>query len=47
MRNDTELKNEGRKLWVAPELLVMKAGAAEQGGAQNIPDGGPTTSPRS
>ena len=47
MRNDTELKNDGRKLWVAPELLVIKAGSAEAGGQQNIPDGGPPGSARS
>lgn len=46
MRNDTGLKN-GRKLWVAPKLQVIKAGSAEQGGAQNIPDGGPPGNARS
>lgn len=46
MRNDT-VKNDGRKLWVAPKLQVIKAGSAEQGGSQNIPDGGPPASPRS
>lgn len=44
---DTELKNGGRKLWVAPKLLVIRAGSAEAGGTNNIPDGGPPGSSRS
>lgn len=47
MRENIELKNEGRKAWVSPELVVLSAGSAESGGSQNIPDGGPTSSPRS
>lgn len=47
MRKDNELNKDGRKVWVAPELSVLSAGSAEQGGANNIPDGGPTGSPRS
>ena len=47
MRNETGFKNDGRKVWIAPKLQVIKAGSAEQGGVQNIPDGGPTSSPRS
>ncbi len=31
---------EGRKAWLAPEFKRLNAGAAEQGGTQNIPDGG-------
>ena len=47
MRNEIEMKKDGRKVWVAPTLVVLSAGSAEQGGSQNIPDGGPTSSPRS
>lgn len=45
---DREVRNEGRKAWVAPELRRLRAGAAENGGANNIPDGGnPQGNPRS
>lgn len=46
MRNDVELKSGERKLWVAPQLLVIKAGSAESGNG-TIPDGGPPNSARS
>ena len=37
-RNDIVTK--GRKAWLAPELKRIRAGAAESGGPNNIPDGG-------
>ena len=47
MRNDTGLKNDGRKLWIAPKLQVIKAGSAENGRPAGIPDGGPPGTARS
>ena len=38
---------EGRKAWLAPEFKRLSAGAAEAGGTQNIPDGGPVGNARS
>jgi hypothetical protein len=38
---------DGRKAWLAPEFKRLSAGAAETGGAQNIPDGGPPGNARS
>ncbi len=48
MANNVETKKEGRKAWVAPELRRLRAGAAEAGGGQVVPDGGdPNISDRS
>ena len=47
MAKHNEITKEGRKAWLAPEFKRLSAGAAETGGNQNIPDGGPTASPRS
>ncbi len=48
MANNVEMKKEGRKAWVAPELRRLRAGAAEAGGGEVLPDGGdPTVSDRS
>ncbi len=48
MAKHNENGAEGRKAWLAPELRRLRAGAAEQGGTQNIPDGGdPRGNPRS
>ena len=48
MANSVEFKKEGRKAWIAPEVRRLKAGAAEAGGGQQIPDGGdPNVSDRS
>jgi hypothetical protein len=48
MANKIEVRSEGRKAWVAPELRRLRAGAAEAGGGEVIPDGGdPNRSDRS
>lgn len=48
MQENFETREDGRKVWVAPELRRLRAGAAESGGPQNIPDGGdPEVSARS
>jgi hypothetical protein len=45
---DREFQNEARKVWTSPELRRLRAGSAENGGTQNIPDGGdPQGNPRS
>ncbi len=41
MAKRNEITTEGRKAWIAPELKRIRAGAAESGGTNNIPDGGP------
>jgi hypothetical protein len=40
MAKQNKIETEGRKAWLAPELRHLRAGAAESGGIQNIPDGG-------
>lgn len=47
MHSGNEIKKDDRKAWVAPELVVLSAGSAEQGGTQNIPDGGAPGNARS
>ncbi len=48
MNKNSDMINEGRKAWKAPELRRLQAGAAEAGGGQQIPDGGdPNVSDRS
>jgi hypothetical protein len=47
MAKQIKIETEGRKAWLAPELKRLRAGAAETGGAQNIPDGGPPGNARS
>jgi hypothetical protein len=48
MANKIELRSEERKAWIAPELRLLRAGAAEAGGGEVIPDGGdPNRSDRS
>ena len=48
MANNVEMKNEVRKAWAAPELRRLRAGAAEAGGGETVPDGGdPNVSDRS
>lgn len=44
---DNEMNQDGRKAWVSPELVVLSAGSAEQGGNLNIPDGGAPANARS
>jgi hypothetical protein len=46
MASKTEIKNEARKAWTAPELRRLSAGSAEQGNGQ-IADGGAPSTPRS
>jgi hypothetical protein len=46
MASKTEIKNEARKSWTAPELRRLDAGSAEQGRG-NIADGGAPATPRS
>lgn len=48
MANNVEVSKEGLKAWKAPELRRLRAGAAEAGGGNVIPDGGdPNRSDRS
>lgn len=48
MAKQNKIGAEGRKAWLAPELRRLRAGAAEAGGGQQIPDGGdPNVSDRS
>lgn len=47
MANNNEFKGEERMAWSAPEFRRMRAGAAEQDGANNIPDGGAPGNARS
>jgi len=47
MAKQNKVGAEGRKAWLAPELRRLSAGAAETGGTQNIPDGGPPGNARS
>jgi|GEM_PF-5871757 len=46
MASKTEIKNEARKAWTAPELRRLDAGSAEQGNGQ-IADGAAPSNPRS
>ena len=48
MNKNSEMNNEGRKAWKAPELRRLSAGSAEASGGQQVPDGGdPNISDRS
>lgn len=46
MRDSVKNEND-RKVWVSPEMVVLSAGSAEQGGNRNIPDGGAPGNARS
>lgn len=47
MADKNEFKGAERMAWSAPEFRRLRAGAAEENGSNNIPDGGPTGNARS